>query len=106
MNFYFATVFVDYNIKPTYLKQLPVPDPDTDSRYVKKQHNRIDSAVESILQLHKDLAAAKTPGEQISIERQIASTDAEIDRLVYELYGLTEEEIAIVEEATRGRAVS
>ena len=31
------------------------------------------------------------------IERMIASTDDEIDRLVYELYGLTEEEIKIVE---------
>ena len=27
------------------------------------------------------------------------ATDAEIDRLVYDLYGLTEEEIAIVEGA-------
>jgi hypothetical protein len=34
------------------------------------------------------------------IERQIEATDREIDRLVYELYGLTEEEIALVEEAT------
>ena len=32
-----------------------------------------------------------------ALERQIAATDAEIDRLVYELYGLTEEEIKIVE---------
>lgn len=29
--------------------------------------------------------------------RQIASTDREIDRLVYEMYGLTEDEIHIVE---------
>jgi hypothetical protein len=29
--------------------------------------------------------------------RQIQATDAQIDRLVYELYGLTEEEIKIVE---------
>jgi hypothetical protein len=33
-------------------------------------------------------------------QRDIEATDGEIDRLVYELYGLTEEEIAIVEEAT------
>lgn len=32
------------------------------------------------------------------IEAQIAKTDKEIDRLVYQLYGLTEEEIAIVED--------
>lgn len=34
------------------------------------------------------------------IQAQIASTDEEIDRMVYDLYGLTEEEIRIVEEAT------
>jgi len=33
--------------------------------------------------------------------RQIEATDQEIDALVYELYGLTEEEIAIVEAASR-----
>ncbi len=31
-------------------------------------------------------------------QRQIDATDAQIDALVYELYGLTEEEIRIVEE--------
>ena len=31
----------------------------------------------------------------------IQHTDAEIDRLVYELYGLTDEEIALVEAATK-----
>jgi hypothetical protein len=38
-----------------------------------------------------------TPQEQESLARQIQSTDWEIDRLVYELYGLTEEEIKIME---------
>ena len=36
-----------------------------------------------------------------SIQRQIEATDAQIDRLMYELYGLTDDEIRIVEEATR-----
>ena len=53
--------------------------------------------VETMLKLHKDLAKAKTPHEQESAQRQIAATDEEIDRLVYDLYGLTEDEIAIVE---------
>ncbi len=34
-------------------------------------------------------------------ERQIEATDEQIDALVYELYGLTEEEIEIVQEATQ-----
>ena len=32
-------------------------------------------------------------------ERQIKLVDAQIDRLVYDLYELTEEEIRVVEEA-------
>jgi len=32
------------------------------------------------------------------LKRQIDATDRQIDTLVYELYGLTEEEIALVEK--------
>ena len=49
------------------------------------------------LALHKNLASAKTPQEQESVQRQVESTDGQIDKLVYDLYGLTEEEIGIVE---------
>jgi len=55
------------------------------------------------LALHKQLAAAKTPQEKTALERQIAATDAQIDRLVYDLYGLTEEEVRIVEEGGDAR---
>jgi len=50
-----------------------------------------------MLDLHKQLAAAKTPHGRTAIQRQIDATDRRIDELVYELYGLRDEEIAIVE---------
>jgi predicted nucleic acid-binding Zn-ribbon protein len=50
--------------------------------------------------LHKQLPKAKTPHEQESLQRQIDATDKQIDGLVYELYGLTEEEIGIVRGGT------
>ena len=53
--------------------------------------------VERMLDVHQKLAAATTPADKKLYQRQIEATDAEIDALVYELYGLTEEEIAIVE---------
>ncbi|MDI6448307.1 hypothetical protein [Anaerobaca lacustris] len=43
---------------------------------------------------------ASRPWLADSTQRQIDATDAEIDRLVYALYGLTDDEIRIVEEAT------
>ena len=41
--------------------------------------------------------SARTAPDKTAIERQIAATDKQIDALVYELYGLTEDEIRIVE---------
>ena len=57
------------------------------------------SLVNRILDLHKKLVDAKVPDDKTRIERQIDATDKQIDHLVYNLYGLTEEEIAIVEDA-------
>ena len=37
-----------------------------------------------------------------TLERQIAQVDAEIDQRVYALYGLTEDEIKVVERKTGG----
>jgi hypothetical protein len=50
-----------------------------------------------MLALHQQAASARTPQEQTALERQIAATDTQIDRLDYDLYGLTEDEIRIVE---------
>jgi len=43
------------------------------------------------------LQSAKTSHKQTLIQRQIDATDRKIDKLVYELYDLTPEEITIVE---------
>jgi len=56
--------------------------------------------VERIISLHEKLSEARIERERTVIGHQIAATDRQIDRLVYELYGLTEEEIKVVEEAT------
>jgi hypothetical protein len=53
-----------------------------------------------MLSLHRKLTAEKLPQKREQIEREIAATDRQIDQLVYHLYGLTDEEIKIVEEAT------
>ena len=53
--------------------------------------------VQRMLDLHKQLAAATLPHSQEMLQRQIDATDRQIDRLVYELYGLSDEEIRVVE---------
>jgi len=50
-----------------------------------------------MLALYKQ--SPRTPQEQEMVRREIESMDVRIDRLVYELYGLTEDEVKIVEGA-------
>ena len=82
-----------------YVEQLPVRRIDFSDPADKARHDRMVSLVQQMLDLHKQLAAAKAPADKERLERQIGATDPEIDRLVYDLYGLSEEEIAIIEGA-------
>ncbi len=82
-----------------YIEKLPIRTIDFSNKAEKGAHDRIVKLVEAMLALHKQRAATQSPGQQTAIDRQIEATDAEIDRLVYQLYGLSDEEIAIVEGA-------
>jgi type I restriction-modification system DNA methylase subunit/predicted type IV restriction endonuclease len=68
----------------------------TTDRIIRKS---IIDSVNLILKLKKNIVAIKTPTERTAIDRQIQATDAQIDQLVYQLYGLTQVEIKIVEGA-------
>jgi hypothetical protein len=57
--------------------------------------------VEKMLDRHKQNQAAKSDAARARSEREIHVPDEQIDSLVYELYGLTKEEIKIVEEGSR-----
>jgi hypothetical protein len=54
-----------------------------------------------MMKLHKDLPKARTAPDKTVIERQVAATNRRIDQSACELYGLTDEEIGIVEGKQR-----
>ena len=72
-------------IKPTILKNLPVSK-SFDQQVVSK----IESMTNEIIENHIS--------KSIDLNKNLES---QIDQLVYELYGLTEEEIGIVEDAVK-----
>jgi hypothetical protein len=82
-----------------YFGQLPIRNIDFSSPADRSRHDQIVQLVEQMLTLHQRLSAAKTPQEKTALERQITAADTQLDRLVYDLYGLTREEIKIVEQS-------
>jgi hypothetical protein len=91
-----------FRFKTNYLNPFPVRVINFSDPADKARHDRMVEMVEQMLTLHKQLAAARTEQERTMLQRRIDATDARIDALVYELYGLTKDEIRIVEEATSG----
>lgn len=87
-------------IKGTYLERLPIPKLDFSNAADKSRHDRLVTLVDRMLALHAQLAKTKAPPVRAGLQGQIESTDREIDKLVYDLYALTEDEIRIVEDAT------
>ncbi len=80
-----------------YIAQLPIRPIDFSAPSDKARHDRMVELVKRMLDLQKQLAETKEPQSKTVLQRQIEATDRQIDELVYELYGLTEEEIKIVE---------
>jgi len=89
-----------FEYKPMYLSKLPVRTINLDDPADVAQHDRIVGLVDQMLALNKKLAQSKIPQTAEMLRRQIESTDQQIDQHVYRLYGLTQEEIKIVETET------
>ncbi|MEA3327370.1 MAG: TaqI-like C-terminal specificity domain-containing protein [Chloroflexota bacterium] len=84
-----------FEYKPVYVSKVPIHVIDRNNSNETAKHDQMVSLVTLMLELHK--RTPQTPYEQERLEREIDVTDAQIDHLVYDLYGLTEAEIKIVE---------
>jgi hypothetical protein len=83
------------------MSKIPVRTIDFNNSKEKAVHDKLVSLVDRMLELHKKKNSLPPSAEREKIEREIAVVDEKIDEIVYELYGLTSEGIAIVEKAAR-----
>jgi hypothetical protein len=67
----------------------------------RKCHDKLVVLVDKILGLMPKLRAAKSDSEKATLQNAVTATDQQIDALVYNLYGLTEKEIKLVDQASR-----
>lgn len=74
------------------ISKLPIPKISLD-----EQQQFVDLA-DKMIELNKEISFCNTPNEKKLLNIQINKTNEKIDDLVYELYGLSDEEIEIIEE--------
>jgi hypothetical protein len=88
-----------YRLIYQYMEKVPIRVIDHANASDKTRHDQMVNHVEQMLKLHKGVALAQTPQEKTTLERQLAATNAQIDKLVYDLYGLTPDEIRVLENS-------
>lgn len=95
----FKLTSTNNNVATNELDSMPIRTIDFSAPEDVARHDRMVSLVEQMIGLRERLSEAKTPPDRSRIQGRIEGADRRIDELVYELYGLTEEEIRLVEGA-------
>jgi len=97
MNYYLVNYLAD-DMNKAYLEKIPIPSINTPVPEDKVRYNRLVALVTQMLDLNTRLEETKLEHERTLLSRQVDVTDTSINALVYELYGMTKEEIKIIEE--------
>jgi hypothetical protein len=90
-----------YRLIYQYMEKVPIRPINAENPADKSRRDQVAQLAEQMVVLHQRQGAARTPQEKTALERQIAATDTQLDKLVYDLYGLTEAEIAVVSQAVQ-----
>jgi len=83
----------------TYMKHIPIIDISAESSHILSIKNQIADLVKSALTQYKELQEALGTAQKNRIQNRIEKAEREIDRLVYELYELSDAEIEVVESS-------
>jgi len=99
--FYYVTRFTNkskltVNISKTFLDQLPIYNIDFNTPEGISRQEKMVRLVEVQLSLHQNFSSATILADKKMYQRQIDATNEQIDRFVYDLYELTDDEIKVV----------
>ena len=78
--------------------RIPMPSVDLTKKSDKEVHDKLVKLVDNIIAINKKLVGENNPNTKEILERQVRALDGEIDKLVYKLYNLIEDDIRILNE--------
>ena len=100
LNWRYKLTSSNNHILTNELYQLPFPPLDLSKKEGKHVHNKVVHHVEQILRLYEEKKMITVLANLYTIEDKITHFERRIDELIYQLYGLTAEEIAVIESNT------
>jgi len=97
LNWRYKLTSSNNHILTNELYRLPFPPIDLSQKEGMQAHSKIVQYVEQLLRLNVQKETINLSVNLYTIEDKIAHFEKQIDELVYHLYGLTNEDIAVIE---------
>ena len=79
------------DLNPEYIRNIPIPSATPD------QQAQLAKLADQMIETKQKLAAAKSDSDKNLLEQRVELIDSQINSAVYKLYGLTDDEIKVVE---------
>jgi hypothetical protein len=101
MQFYYVKNFTNkskltVNISKTFLNKLPIATIDFSDKSQKMYYDTLNDYVDRMLLLQKQVVTQQL-NQKVQTMRMIRFTEEKINEIIYQLYQLTPEEIALIE---------
>lgn len=109
LSFYFRSKFEEAHVQNGYLQfkkiytsQIPIFEINFKDKLQKANHDKLADLALKMTKLNKELLVLSENSDKwYQLKDEIKKTDKKIDQMVYEIYGLGEREIKIVEESIK-----
>lgn len=105
INFWIKSEFNNsFQVEINQLEKIPIPKIDFSNKKEKAKHDELAKLADKMLKLNKELQKLDPildEDEYKELKSKIDKIDKEIDERVYKLYGLTPEEIKVVEQNSK-----
>jgi hypothetical protein len=90
-----------YRLLYQYMEKVPIRKLDLSNAKEKSAHDQLVKLVDQIQTLYQQLTTTTSQQESVALTRQIDAADRQVDQFVFKLYDLNDEEIRIIEGATK-----
>lgn len=103
LNYYYVTYLkstkkVFSEIQARQLSKIPMLVPNMEDQTEKHRHDKIVTYVELLLELNRKYRTTKEKMRQEQLSQEISITDEKLNRLIFDIYGLTDSEIEMIHQ--------
>jgi hypothetical protein len=99
LRFYYRTTFQTLHVQNGELASLPLPALNLENKQERAAHDRLAALVDQVIEAERQRMTAVTESDRSYYDSRCRTLDERIDRLVYELYGISQDECDLVEAA-------